>query len=153
MTPTEWEDDDRLLAELRAALATHQDVPADLLRAGKSVFDWRQVDQELAEMTYDSATLDRQEVIAVARGVDPPRAMTLRSDQLVIELELAGNALRGQLVPALDAAVELDDGADEWFSVRCDAQGFFVVPQVPPNGFRLTVRAAGVVVRTGWIAR
>lgn len=150
------QDDDGLLAELHAALQAHQDVPPDLLRAGKSVFDWRRVDAELAALTYDSASADHRQNVAVARDAAPPRALSFSSDRLELELEVSGDALRGQVTPALPASpagqtIEFEDGTDDWAQVRCDEQGWFVITPPPVGPFRLTVRGEGIVVRTDWI--
>jgi hypothetical protein len=145
--PPPRDDDEQLLAELHAALQARREVPDDLVQAGKSLFDWRHVDAELAELTYDSAL----GATAVARAADPPRAMSLRGLQLSIELELAADALRGQVFPGAGATVETEDHSGDWASVRCDAQGWFVIAPPPVGAFRLTVRAGGAVVRTGWM--
>ena len=48
-------EDQSLLAEVRAAAAEHDPVPADVVAAAKASFTWRSIDAELAELIEDSA--------------------------------------------------------------------------------------------------
>ena len=47
-----------LWQELRAAIATADPVPPEVLRAARESFTWRTIDAELAALTYDSV-IDR----------------------------------------------------------------------------------------------
>ena len=49
-----WEDDNQLLAALREALRSERNVPAEFTATGKATFAWRNIDAELATLTYDS---------------------------------------------------------------------------------------------------
>src|SRR5216684_8898574 len=59
-------DDTELEEELRRAAARFDPVPGELLRAAASVFTWRTIDAELAELVFDSL-VDHDEV-SLVRG-------------------------------------------------------------------------------------
>ena len=153
MSDSPWEDDYILLAELQAAVRAHREVPASFVEAGKAAFDWRQIDTVLAEMTYDSMTSDDPHLLAGVRGAGTARFLSFTGQGLEVELELSSDAVRGQVIPPTAATVELKDDADFWVSTRCDEQGWFVISPIPDQAFRLTVRASGILLRTGSIDR
>jgi hypothetical protein len=49
-----WEDDDQLLAALREAFRSARSVPAEFTATAKATFAWRDIDAELATLTWDS---------------------------------------------------------------------------------------------------
>lgn len=150
MTTSGWDDDERLLAELDAALRARAAVPDELVQTGKEMFGWRLIDAELAALTFDSTSAEGSRTLATVRGQAPPRALSFHSDRLNIEVEISGDGLRGQIIPPRRATVEVDDGTDPRPRVRCDSDGWFSLP--PTAGrFRMTVRADGFAVRTEWI--
>lgn len=149
------QDDDADLAEfereLREAAAQLDPVPDHLPQYATAVFDWRAVDAELAELTFDSATFDEP---ALTRGSEPPRLLTFQTDALIIELEVAGTGrdgpLIGQLVPAQPAEVELQHGAGR-LAVSADALGRFTIsaPGVGPLRLRCQLTSGDHVI-TDW---
>ena len=68
-------DDDQLLAVLKESLQAQWQVPADFTEAGRSAYAWRNIDAELAELTYDSTTQDH----ALSPGVGPRPHRSARS--------------------------------------------------------------------------
>jgi hypothetical protein len=146
---TAWlDDDDQLLSALKVALA--DDMPARFVDTAKASFTWRDIDAELAALSYDSA---RDELAGAATRAEPSAAryLTFDATDLAIELEIVGDALHGQVVPpqAGEVEVRLADGTSTTAPVN--DVGYFTVP--PPQGtFRVHCRTAnGVVVQTGWI--
>jgi len=146
---TAWlDDDDQLLSALKVALA--DDMPARFVDTAKASFTWRDIDAELAALSYDSA---RDELAGAATRAEPSAAryLTFDATDLAIELEIVGDALHGQVVPPQAGKVEvrLADGTSTTAPVN--DVGYFTVP--PPQGtFRVHCRTAnGVVVQTGWI--
>ena len=75
MNPTTHDPDDRLLAELAAALDAADPVPARVLDAAKESFTWRTIDAELAELVFDSA----EQQLAGVRGIDGTRQVTFQT--------------------------------------------------------------------------
>jgi len=148
--PQDWTDDE-LLAALAAALDARQAVPAEFVAAGRSAFAWRNIDAELAQLTYDSV---RDTELAEATRAEPAsiRALTFSSPHLTIELEVTPDSLVGQIVPVQEAAIEVQprDGAPA--RVAADEIGCFLIHPVPGAPFRLRCRlASGAEVLTGWI--
>src|SRR5438552_18097427 len=85
---------------MRAARA----VPPEFVEAGKSAFAWRNIDAELASLTYDST---RDLVSSVRAETASIRALTFTSAHLIIELEVGGESLHGQVVPAGEGTIEI----------------------------------------------
>jgi hypothetical protein len=144
-------DDDELLTALRQAVRSRDVVPANFVNAAKGAFAWRTIDAELAELTYDSlrSTEDALSLRAEAASI---RALTFTSDHVTLELEIVGDTLLGQVVPAQRAAitVQQDNGGSQ--TLDADEIGRFSVQPVPSGPFRLRCRtAANVEALTGWI--
>jgi hypothetical protein len=143
-----WDDDDRLLLDLGAALRAGEAVPERFVELGKQAFTWYGIDAELAELSYDSAA-DQAAGFAIARGAAAElRALTFTSGDLVLELELAQTAVRGQLLPTVTGIVVLS-GADGSRTAVLDADGWFALTIDPGQPFTLTVRTADSVFSTG----
>ena len=91
-------------AQLRA-IFTHLDpVPPLLDEAARNAFEWRTVDEELAELMRDSAD---EEAGALVRGPGGPRQLSFESPEIEIELEVVATGprerrLEGQLLPPGD---------------------------------------------------
>ena len=85
--PESWADDDQLFATLKEALRAGRAVPPEFVEAGKSAYAWRNIDAELASLTYDST---RDLVSSVRAETASIRALTFTSAHLIIELEVSG---------------------------------------------------------------
>lgn len=144
-----WEDDDRLLQDLGAALRAGQAVPARFVELGKQAFTWYGIDAELAELSYDSAA-DQAAGFAVARAAAAElRALTFSSGDLVLELELTQAAVRGQVLPTVTGVVVLSGADGDSRTAVLDADGWFALAVNPGQPFTLTVRTADAVFTTG----
>jgi hypothetical protein len=151
-------DDERLLAALRAAARTMDPPPDAVVHAAKASWTWRTIDAELAELTYDSWTDDRE--LAGVRGASTAtptsRLLSFEATSVALELEViiegSERRLVGQLLPAQPGVVEVHHrrGVEV---VEADAVGRFSVPSIAPGLFRLTVRPARDPreVATAWI--
>lgn len=117
-------DDDALLHELGQVLRRLTEPPAEVLAAARGLYDLRELDAELAALTYDSMLDDAS---TGTRATGGPRILTFVAGELTIEVEVDpspwARRLLGQLVPAQAAELELRtaDGtsltaatADEW---------------------------------------
>jgi hypothetical protein len=144
-----WEDDD-LIAALQEALRARQTVPDEFVEAGKSAFAWRNIDAELARLTYDSVR-DLELAASVRAEEATIRALTFTSARLTIELEVTSDAVVGQIVPAQPATLIVQPGAaGTQTEVRADEIGCFTIQPIPAGAFRLQCRTdAGVEVMTG----
>jgi hypothetical protein len=148
--PTNWDSDERLIAELGEALRAEREVPASFVELGRAAFAWHNVDAELAELTFDSAT-DPGALAGVRSEPASVRAMTFTASRLTIELEVADDALLGQVVPAQagELEIQLRDGSAS--AVPVDEVGWFMIRPRPAGLFRISVRTeTGAEVCTQW---
>lgn len=142
-------DDDQLLAELREALHTADEVPAGFIAAGKAAYAWRTVDAELAalaeEMSDGAAPAGTRAEHAVVR------ALSFRAANLSIELEVTAEAILGQVVPPGAGRVEVQSQAGAERETVVDETGWFTIRPLPSTIFRLHLRTASGDVVTEWI--
>jgi hypothetical protein len=148
---TDGLEDEVLLAALRQAIRNRRAVPPEWVEAAKNAFTWRNIDTELALLTYDStqgvgaAAATRAESASI-------RALTFSSPRLTIELEVTEDSLLGQVVPAQAAMIEVETREGAETSVPSDEIGCFSVHPIPAGSFRIRCRAADSTdVLTGWI--
>jgi len=148
--PDGW-DDERLLAELREAIRERQAVPREFLAAAKNAFALRDIDAELAQLTYDSSR-DTASLASTRSETASIRALTFTSAHLSIELEVAEDCLLGQLVPAQSGTIETQTGTGAISVTLADEVGLFSVEPLPVGAFRLRCQTAnGTDVLTGWV--
>jgi hypothetical protein len=146
----DW-DDDRLLGALSQALKARQAVPSWFIETGKNAFAWHNIDAELAQLTYDSKE-DQREAAVMRSETASIRALTFTSAHLSLELEVTGNSLLGQLLPAREGQLEIHTRAGDITTTEVDEIGCFSVDPIPDSPFRLRCHTAdGTDVLTGWI--
>jgi hypothetical protein len=144
-------DDEELLIALRQALRSQEAVPPDFIDAGKRAFAWRNIDAELAELTYDSLSSAEYELNMRAEAASI-RALTFTSAHLTIELEVVGDSLLGQVVPAQPAAITVQTKVGTGITLDADEIGRLSIRPIPAGLFRLHCRTAtGIETLTGWI--
>jgi hypothetical protein len=145
-------DDDELLAALGQALAARRAVPREFVEVGQSAFAWRNIDAELAELTYDSARAEPEPALRAAPEAAAIRALTFTSAHLTIELEVTGDALVGQVVPVQAGTIEVQVQSGPATAFPADEIGCFSIAPIPDGPFRLYCRTtAGVDAVTGWV--
>jgi hypothetical protein len=147
---TDADEDEVLLAELRAVVNRVDPVPAEMLAAARSSFMWRTIDAELAQLAHDSV-VDEQS--ALVRGVAAPALLTFEASELTVEVETVsaqgGWQLHGQLVPAQPGLVEIRQ-PDGVTSVAADDMGRFTADGLRPGPLSLRCRAGDAAVATDW---
>ena len=144
-------EDEVLLAALRHAINSRRAVPSEWVAAAKNAFAWRNIDAELALLTYDS-TLTSAAAASTRAESASIRALTFSSPRLTIELEVREDSLLGQVIPAQAARIEVEtrDGAET--AVSSDEVGYFSIRPIPVGTFRIRCRTADSSdVLTGWI--
>lgn len=148
-----WWDDDELLTVLDSALHAALDVPADFIEVGMAAYAWHNIDAELAALTYDSARA-ASDAIALTRAEPATlRALTFVAPDLTLELEVADDALRGQLVPPQPGQVEVLAIDGTRLVAAVDEVGYFMIRPVPSGSFRLYCRTGtGINVLTSQVA-
>jgi hypothetical protein len=148
--PDTW-DDEQLLAMLKQALQAREAVPPEFIEAGKAAYAWRNIDAELAQLTYDS-TRDPAGAMALRSETASIRSLTFTSPHLTIELEVTEDSLIGQAIPTQEGTVEVQAGSGDSAAIPVDEAGVFRVRPIPASPFRLRYRAAsGSDVLTGRI--
>jgi hypothetical protein len=150
MSSAWWKDDEQFLAELREALGG--DPPSRVVESAKAAWTWRDIDVELASLTYDSA-LDDQQPVTVRAELAVVRRMTFQGGDsgVSIELEVGDEALIGQVWPAEEGEVEVHTVADT-IVASIDEVGGFIVRPLPSSPFRLYCRVGSTTrVVTTWV--
>ena len=151
--PDGW-DDEQLMAALQEAMRAREAVPANFIQTGKNAYAWHNIDAELAQLTYDSAS-DLGLAAAVRSETASIRALTFTSIHLSIEIEVTEDSLVGQVIPVRAGTIEVQAKAGVIPSAATtpvDEIGCFAVSPKPASPFRLRYRAAdGTDVVTGWI--
>ena len=139
-------------AQLRA-IFTHLDpVPPLLDEAARNAFEWRTVDEELAELMRDSAD---EEAGALVRGPGGPRQLSFESPAIEIELEVVSTGprerrLEGQLLPPGSATVTVERPGEDGLSVQTDDLGRFVLDGLRAGVVRLHVLLSGSQIAIPW---
>ena len=129
--------DEQLLDELRQVMSAVDPVPAHVTEAAQMALDWRTIDDELAELLYDSST---EAGMAGVRAEDRSRVLSFGGERLRVEVEVSGSGpdrtLTGQLEPAGPARVEIRH-PDHVTTVAADARGRFIALRIPPGSVSL----------------
>jgi hypothetical protein len=149
--------DDELMAELAMLMEGADPVPALVVAAAKSSLAYRDLDEELAALIYDSdfddgSPLPGRGELARVRG-GGTRRLTFEGPDLTVELKLQPERrLIGQLVPPQEADVEISSPGGS-FIVRADELGRFVAPDVPtgPVSLRCRGQRAARPTQTEWV--
>ncbi|MCU1487685.1 MAG: hypothetical protein JWN67_4431 [Actinomycetia bacterium] len=139
-------DDDELLERMRGLAAVHDPVPAELFTVSRSAFALRTLDDELADLLFDSL-LD--EALVGIRG-GTTRQLTFGVEDLTIDVDLDTDGLIGHVSPTGPATVELQT-PDSIHDADVDELGRFFLDQPPSGPFRLRVAVAGKWVTTEWV--
>ena len=145
---TDGWDDEGLLAELRQALSEYRAVPPEFVAAAKSAYTWRNIDAELAQLSYDSAF----QYAPIRAETASIRALTFTSAHLSIALEVMEDSLLGQVLPAQAAVVEVQGHTGGETEILTDEIGCFTIRPIPRCPFRLSCRvAASLGMLTTWL--
>jgi hypothetical protein len=160
-------NDEELLARLHALFAQLDPMDPVLLENACSAFEWRTLDAELAELSYDSLA-DREVMAAVRDGGmsgGGPRLLGFDThvggdagSALSVEVEVTserGNAcLVGQLMPPVPATVRVLSSIrrDATVTVAADELGRFRVEPVPSGPVRLRLQLGARTVDTSWVS-
>jgi hypothetical protein len=144
------QDDDMLLAALRAAVEARAAVPDGFIAAGRNAYAWHNIDAELARLSYDSLLEDAR--AALRSETASIRALTFQSAHFAIEVEVTDDALFCQLVPAQPGTAEIVTRSGQAVSAPIDEVGCFTFGPLPDGPFRLRCHTeTQAEVRTGWV--
>ena len=130
--------DDELLELVGRALRAADPVPDRVIDGARAAWTWRTIDQELAELVFDSAA----ELTGV-RSEDTARQLTFRAPGMEIEVMVVDEASRrivGQLVPpGVVHRAAADQRRPRARARPTDRLGRFAFDAVAPGPVRLAV--------------
>jgi hypothetical protein len=147
MTQAPWDDDERLMAELRAAVQQAGVPTPGMAAAAEAAFSWRTIDAELAVLSEEAAAAES----ALVRGsTTTPRILEFHAARLSVELERTGSGLVGQLVPPTPARVALVGRDGEVDRAEADELGCFTLDHSSGELVRVRCETASAAVVTEW---
>lgn len=150
-------EDDALLEELRALAARLDPVPKRVQEGARAAYTWRTIDAELIALTGDSV-FEQEREPALVRATTGPRVLVFESEHVSIEMEITSDPQQhlrvvGQLVPAVQAEIEIQQGAGT-LSTESDELGRFLIEGLSPGPARLRCRVpdghGGRYLATEW---
>lgn len=137
--------DDLLLADLRAAVDARDPVPDRLIEAAKAAYSWRTIDEELAQLQFDSLA----ESETLVRGADVAVHLSFGASEAFIEVDVTGDAVLGQVIPPA-TEVRLVFGSGQHQTAVCDEHGQFTFDRPASGPVRLVVSLESGEVATEW---
>lgn len=151
MTSAQWDDDDALEADLRAAMNAPP-VPEHVVAAAKAAYTWRTIDEELAfaALVYDSAMDSALTGSALVRGAGP-RTLLFEGERLSVEIEVTEAGLVGQLIPPGPGWITVLTAAGTYAEAQADEVGCFLLSRPGHGAVRLTCRSGGNALSTPWL--
>jgi len=147
-----WNDDEALIEELRAAVASSGAVSEQSRDAARAAFAWRDVDRELEELlslAHDSSVAE--DVLVRGPAGTGTRALAFEGADVGLEVELTGSALVGQVLPGRSCRVVVRSAAGASAAVDVDEDGFFTMIDVPQGTVRFEVALGDTGYATEWV--
>ena len=149
-----WNDDEALIQELRAAVASSEAVSQRSRDAARAAFTWRNVDRELEELlslSYDSDLVE--EVLVRGPATTGSRALAFEGAGFELEVELTEDTLVGQVLPGRTCRVAVRSAAGGLAAVDVDVEedGFFTMTDVPQGTVRFEVVLGDTGYATEWV--
>jgi hypothetical protein len=142
------QQEENLISLLRTGLDASDPAPADVTDFAKAALSWRDIDAELAQLSYDSS-----EEPAAVRGVATARILAFQSSEWMVDLEydpFSGH-LMGQIEPPGQMTVELHV-VGKVLRTESDDEGRFGFDGISNGPVALVIRIEGEqVVKTEWI--
>jgi hypothetical protein len=150
MTESSQQSEDRVVSLLRRGLDESDPVPVDVVDFAKAALAWRNIDAELAELSYDSS---HEQTPAGVRSTATARMLSFETGDWLADLEYsaATGRLMGQVEPARVMTVELHLGGSV-VATDADELGRFVFDGVLPGPIALVFRLSDdEIVKTEWV--
>lgn len=142
-------NDDELMMLVREVLAADEEPSTRVLAAARAAFRWLCVEDVLADLIFDSA----DQPAATGMGSrSSARQLAYSCGDLLIECELDGGVLLGQVIPAGPVRIDLRCGNGGQQQVPVDDQGRFAVEPAPAGPLSIRCRRAGrPAIVTPWV--
>lgn len=148
MCSPEWTDDE-LLQELRSALQ-EEPVAESVIRAAQAAFTWRTVDAELELLSLEAG--DELAAAALVRGgAGAQGSFAFHGERLIVEIEVDGAGIVGQLTPPQPGQVTLVSAEGPQATAQADEVGCFTFPPPAPGPLRLDCRLGADRFVTEWV--
>lgn len=142
--------DNEILDILRRGLRQSDPVPSTVSEFAAALFTWRDIDAELAELTFDSVG---EEAPVGVRSASTARMLSFEVGKWTIDLEYnpATGLLMGSVSPVSPFTVELHSRGAR-FAMELDEMGRFEFDDVEGGPASLVFRSTdGEVMKTSWI--
>jgi hypothetical protein len=147
-----WNDDDELMEELRAAVGSNEAVSSAHRDAARAAFSWRGVDrglEDLLTLAHDSSLAD--EVLVRGAAVAKTRALAFRGAGFELEVELDGGVLLGQVLPGRSCMLAVRSADGTLVTTEVDDDGFFKLTEAPNGTVRFEVTTDDAIYATEWV--
>lgn len=144
------DQEDQIIATLRKGLQQSDPVPSMVSEFAGALFTWRNIDAELAELSFDSID---EETPSGVRSTTAARMISFEVGRWTIDVEYSPvtGLLMGSVSPEASFTVELHSRGD-LFAVESDDLGRFELDGIEPGPASLVLRFAdGAMVKTSWI--
>jgi hypothetical protein len=148
--------DEQLMEALGSGLRAAERVPSEVVAAAKASYTWREIDAELAALTYDAIT-ETPELAGVRSSGSGPRALTFEHGDVVVDVEIDDDGtVIGHVAPSSVEWVEVHQATvGQPLRVDADDRGRFRAPGVGHGPFRLLCRfgadAPFPMLLTDWV--
>ena len=137
--------DDGLLADLHAAVAEFDPLPERLMASAKAAYGWRTIDEELAQLQFDSLASSE----ALVRSGQAVVHLTFWTSHCWIEVDITAEQIMGQVNPPA-TEIKLTSMAGGDLGTSCDEIGQFSFGCPRSGPVRLIAKLDGVAVSTEW---
>ncbi|MER7243874.1 hypothetical protein [Kribbella sp. NPDC000426] len=153
MTQHRWDDDDRLLEDLAAAVRATEPLAHTIAEHAEGALSWRTIDDDLllASLTFDSSMATSDPAAEVRADSAADRVLVFTSTPLSVELEVVRSEVVGQILPPSAAEIRVETADGTTYDVVVDESGFFELPALPAGAMRLRCDTATGRVVTDWV--
>jgi hypothetical protein len=145
-----WDDDQRLLDDLGAAVRAVGTLARTVAEHGRAAWTWSTVDDELllACISFDSLL----EPLGIVRSEsDAGRMLVFTADPLSVELEVEPDGIIGQVVPPGPARIQLEASDGTVQETVTDDLGCFWLLAIPDGPVRLRCDSGADRLITRWV--
>lgn len=138
-------EEQAVLDDLALALRAYDDVDPRHREAAQAAFAWRNIDDQLMELTYDSLLTP---ATVRSAGVDEPRTVSFSSSIGSLELEIDGERIMGHVLPGGTVTVVMTNVVGQRVESPSDEDGVFELMGSLPGPVRFTIEGTGT---TQWL--
>ena len=138
-------EEQAVLDDLALALRAADDIDPHHREAAQAAFAWRNIDDQLMELTYDSLLTP---ATVRSAGLDEPRTVSFSSSIGSLELEIDGERIMGHVLPGGTVTVVMTNVVGQRLESPSDEDGVFELMGSLPGPVRFTIEGTGT---TQWL--